>query len=149
MSDIDFSLLDVPRETPVGDPDAYLRAAMAWHFGADTGSAYWLAKAKELDFDPLTDIKTFEDLRRFPNIAAELRDVPVPDLIPRGYGNPAPVPRVIESGGTTGGPKRVILPPDWLAQVAQWTEQVARLARALARSDRWRSSLKFQCNRGE
>jgi phenylacetate-coenzyme A ligase PaaK-like adenylate-forming protein len=120
VSDIDFSLLDVPRETPIGDPDAYLRAALAWHFGRDTGSAFWLAKAKQLDFDPATDIKSYEDLRRFPNIASELRDVAVPDLIPRGYGTPAPRPRVMESGGTTGAPKRVIQTPDWLAQASRW-----------------------------
>ncbi|CPZ32217.1 Uncharacterised protein [Mycobacteroides abscessus] len=38
MAEIDFSLLDVPRTVPVVDPEAYLRAAVAWHFGQDTGS---------------------------------------------------------------------------------------------------------------
>ena len=42
MADIDFSLLDSPRSEPVKDPEAYLRAAIAWHFGEDTGSAFWL-----------------------------------------------------------------------------------------------------------
>ena len=31
MVNIDFSLLDVPRLAPVDDPEAYLRAAIAWH----------------------------------------------------------------------------------------------------------------------
>ena len=39
VADIDFSLLDVPRDAPPEDADAYLRTAMAWHFGADTGFA--------------------------------------------------------------------------------------------------------------
>src|SRR5262249_3336245 len=84
MANIDFSLLDVPRSGPVEDPEAYLHAAMAWHFGADTGSPFWLRTAQTLDFDPLTDVKTFADLRLFPNLLNELRGVPVEDLIPRG-----------------------------------------------------------------
>ncbi|GBG38316.1 phenylacetate--CoA ligase family protein [Mycobacterium montefiorense] len=121
MSIADFSLLDVPRKTPIDQPDEYLRAAMAWHFGPKTGSTFWLRKVADLDFDPLTDISTFEDLRRFPNVVSELRDVPIPDLIPRGYGSPAPIPRVTETGGTTGAPKRIIQTPDWVQQAALWT----------------------------
>src|SRR5215475_14127692 len=121
MADVDFSLLDVPRTTPIDQPDEYLRAAMAWHFGAETGSAFWLSKAKELDFDPLTDISKYEDLQRFPNVTSELRGVAVPDLIPRGYGSPAPVPSLAESGGTTGAPKRVIVTPDWQEETARWS----------------------------
>jgi phenylacetate-coenzyme A ligase PaaK-like adenylate-forming protein len=126
MADIDFSLLDVPRSAPVEDADAYLRAAVAWHFGDDTGSPFWLRTAKTLDFNPLTDIHTFTDLRRFPNLVNELRNVLVEDLIPRGYGSPAPVPEVFESGGTTGAPKRTAQLPDWIAQVLDWqTEDFA------------------------
>jgi phenylacetate-coenzyme A ligase PaaK-like adenylate-forming protein len=126
MADIDFSLLDVPRSAPVEDPDAFLRAAIAWHFGSETGSAFWLRAATTLDFDPLTDVKTFSDLRLFPNLLSELRKVPVEDLIPRGYGSPAPVPQIFESGGTTGAPKRTAQLPDWVAQVIEWqTEDFA------------------------
>ena len=126
MGDIDFSLLDVPRSEPVDDPDAYLRAAVAWHFGEETGSAFWLRAARALPFNPLTDVNTFADLRLFPNLLTELRTEPVEDLIPRGYGSPAPVPQIFESGGTTGAPKRTVQLPDWVAQVAQWqTEDFA------------------------
>lgn len=122
----DFSLLEVPRSVPIEDPEAYLAAAMAWHFGEDTGSPFWLRTARALDFDPLTDIKSFGDLRRFPNLVNELRDVPVEDLVPRGYGSSPPVPQVFESGGTTGAPKRTAQMPDWIAQVVQWqTEDFA------------------------
>jgi phenylacetate-coenzyme A ligase PaaK-like adenylate-forming protein len=116
----DFTLLDVPRDTAPMDADAYLRAAVAWHFGAATGSTFWLQAAKGLDFDPLTEIHTYVDLRRFPNLVDELRSVPVEDLIPRGYGSPRPIPRIYESGGTTGAPKRTAQLPDWVEQVTRW-----------------------------
>ncbi|MCV7029813.1 AMP-binding protein [Mycobacterium sherrisii] len=126
MAGVDFSLLDVPRSEPIDDPDAYLRAAIAWHFGQDTGSAFWLRAAETLDFEPLTDVTTYEDLRRFPNLLTELRNVPIEDLIPRGYGSPPPVPQIFESGGTTGAPKRTAQLPDWVAQVIDWqTEDFA------------------------
>jgi phenylacetate-coenzyme A ligase PaaK-like adenylate-forming protein len=112
-------------------PDAYLRAAIAWHFGEDTGSPFWLRTASALRFDPLTDIGTFADLRRFPNVVDQLRNAPVEELIPRGYGfqphgrSPA-LPRIFESGGTTGAPKRTAQMPDWVAQVIDWqTEDFA------------------------
>jgi phenylacetate-coenzyme A ligase PaaK-like adenylate-forming protein len=126
MADIDFSLLDVPRSVPIDDPEAYLRAAMAWHFGEDTGSPFWLRTAQTLNFNPLTDINAFTDLRLFPNLLSELRSVPVEDLIPRGYGSRPPVPQIFESGGTTGAPKRTVQLPDWVAQVVDWqTEDFA------------------------
>jgi phenylacetate-coenzyme A ligase PaaK-like adenylate-forming protein len=128
MADIDFSLLDVPRSVPVEDPEAYLRAAIAWHFGEDTGSPFWLRTARTLNFNPLTDVNTFADLRLFPNLVNELRSVPVEDVIPRGYGASGfqPVPQIFESGGTTGAPKRTAQLPDWVAQVIEWqTEDFA------------------------
>ena len=120
VADIDFSLLDVPRAQPVDDPEAYLRAAIAWHFGEQTGSVFWLRAARTLDFNPLADVNTFADLQLFPNLLSELRTEPVADLIPRGYGSPAPVPQIFESGGTTGAPKRTVQLPDWCAQVVEW-----------------------------
>jgi hypothetical protein len=126
MADIDFSLLDVPRSAPVEDPEAYLRAAIAWHFGEDTGCSFWLRAARALDFNPLTDVNTFADLRLFPNLLNELRNVPIEELIPRGYGSPPPIPQIFESGGTTGAPKRTVQLPDWIEQVIQWqTEDFA------------------------
>lgn len=126
MAETDFSLLDVPRPVPPQDPDAYLRAAIAWHFGEDTGSPFWLRAAATLGFDPVAEVHTFADLRLFPNLVNELRSVPVEDLIPRGYGPNPPVPQVFESGGTTGAPKRTAQLPDWVAQVVQWqTEDFA------------------------
>src|ERR1700728_3658959 len=126
MADIDFPLLNVPRSAPVDDPEAYLRTAIAWHFGEETGSAFWLRATRTLDFNPLTDVNTFADLRLFPNLLSELRSEPVEDLIPRGYGSPPPVPQIFESGGTTGAPKRTVQLPDWIEQVVEWqTEDFA------------------------
>ena len=126
MVELDFSLLDVPRSVPVQDSEAYLRAAIAWHFGEDTGSRFWLRTAENMHFNPMTDINTFADLRLFPNFVNELRRVPVEDLIPRGYGSPPPLPQIFESGGTTGAPKRTAQLPDWIEQVVRWqTEDFA------------------------
>ncbi|MCX3062924.1 acyl-CoA synthetase family protein [Streptomyces beihaiensis] len=113
-------ILDLPLDVRP-EPDDLIRAAMQWHFGAETGSPFWLERAKNLPFDPLTDIKTHDDLTLFPNVAAELRDVPAQDLIPRGYGPSPDIVGVFESGGTTGAPKRVVLLRDWLDRMLHWS----------------------------
>ncbi|MFJ5223299.1 phenazine antibiotic biosynthesis protein [Streptomyces sp. NPDC088400] len=109
----DVRVLDCPAdETP--DAQELLEAAMQWHFGPETGSPFWLERAKKLDFDPRTDVHTADDLTLFPNIVNELRDVRVEDLIPRGYGSFTDLYGVYESGGTTGAPKRVVCMNDWM-----------------------------------
>lgn len=118
----DFAILDLPAEASP-DPEEYLRAAMHWHFGPETGSPFWLRRAETLGFDPRSDVSTFADLRLFPNVAAELREVPVEDLIPRGYGPRPKVVGVYESGGTTGTPKRVPLFEDWLTRMLAWSDR--------------------------
>jgi phenylacetate-coenzyme A ligase PaaK-like adenylate-forming protein len=102
------------------DPDAFIRAAMDWHFSPETGSPFWLARAKSLEFDPRTSVKTFDDLTLFPNVTNELRDVRAEDLIPKGYGSRPEVVGVFESGGTTGAPKRVVILRDWWDQALAW-----------------------------
>ncbi|WP_254404761.1 phenazine biosynthesis protein [Streptomyces anulatus] len=79
---------------------------MAWHFGAETGSPFWLEKLDGLGFDPLSEVRGLADLTRFPDVSAELRSVPAQDLIPRGLSD-RPF-RVYDSGGTTGSPKRIV-----------------------------------------
>lgn len=64
-------------------------------------------------------MKSFADLTLFPNIVDELRDVPVEDLVPAGYGASPPL-TIWESGGTTGAPKRVVAPLDWVQQLGMW-----------------------------
>ncbi|MES4890700.1 phenazine antibiotic biosynthesis protein [Streptomyces sp. NPDC096012] len=104
------------------DPDAFVQAAMAWHFDPDTGSPFWLKRAATLDFDPRSDVRTHADLALFPNVAGELRHVPAADLIPRGYGDRADVVGVYESGGTTGAPKRVVLLREWMERTLAWSD---------------------------
>lgn len=95
------------------DPDSFVQAAMEWHFNPQTGSPFWLDRAGRLGFDPRRDIRTFADLARFPSLTDELRDVTIADLIPQGYGPNPDIIGVIESGGTTGDPKRVPLLADF------------------------------------
>ncbi|MCX4092560.1 phenazine antibiotic biosynthesis protein [Nocardia sp. alder85J] len=104
-----------------------MRELMQWHFRPETGTPYWLRRRAALDFDPLTDIRGIDDLARFPNVADELRDVPVQDLIPRGLGPNPEIAGVYESGGTTGAPKRLPLFEDWLDAEVRWEDWAAGL----------------------
>src|SRR5690242_17601494 len=108
MASVADPILELPHDQRP-DPQEFLRAAMRWHFSPETGSPFWLRQADSLGFDPLTDVRTFADLARFPNLANSLRDVPARDLIPRGYGPNPDIVGVYDSGGTTGAPKRVVM----------------------------------------
>jgi phenylacetate-coenzyme A ligase PaaK-like adenylate-forming protein len=126
------SVLDVVHP----DPDEFIRAAMDWHFSPTTGSPYWLKRAETFQFDPRTDVRTFEDLTLFPNVTDELREVSAQDLIPQGYGPHPDVVGVFESGGTTGAPKRIVMLRDWWDRALAW--HVAHLdARAAPRNRSW------------
>ncbi|MFB7601107.1 hypothetical protein [Streptomyces sp. NPDC056160] len=98
----------------------FLSAAMEWHFSPETGSPFWVSRACSLSFDPRRDVRTHADLRLFPNMVNELRDAPVEDLVPRGYGGRPDVVGSYDSGGTTGRPKRVLLLSDWLSRSLAW-----------------------------
>ncbi|MTD56879.1 AMP-binding protein [Amycolatopsis sp. RM579] len=93
---------------------------MQWHFDPGTGSPFWLERARSLDFDPRRDVRTHADLRLFPNVANELRVVPLEDLVPRGYGDHPDIIGAYDSGGTTGAPKRVLLLSDWFTSLLAW-----------------------------
>ena len=92
--------------------DAQVREVVQWHFSPDTGTPFWLDKAKEYKFNPLKDVHTFEDLRLFGTFEDEwLRGGPVQRWVPRGYaGKPT---YVFETGGTTGLPKTRIVIDDF------------------------------------
>lgn len=105
------------------DPPAsieLIRAAMDWHFDPATGSKFWVERAKQLDFDPRTEIDSVAQLTRFPNVVDELREVELRDLIPRALQYEPVQPYISESGGTTGDPKRVMWTERTLAQAAEW-----------------------------
>ena len=94
--------------------DQHTHEIVQWHFHPSTGCPFWLGKAKELKFDPLKQIKNFDDLKKFPAFEDEwLRGGPLDRWIPQGFaGKPA---FVFETGGTTGVPKsRVCLEDHWI-----------------------------------
>ncbi len=89
--------------------DQHTHEMVQWHFHESTGCPFWLAKKAELKFDPLKEIQTFDDLKKFPSFEDEwLRGGPVRRWVPRGLAD-RPV-YVFETGGTTGIPKsRVVI----------------------------------------
>lgn len=89
--------------------DAHTVEIVQWHFHESTGCPFWLEKKSSLGFDPLKEIRSFEDLKKFPLFEDEwLRGGPVRRWVPRGLAD-KPV-YVFETGGTTGIPKsRVVI----------------------------------------
>lgn len=94
--------------------DEHTREIVQWHFNEETGSPFWLQKKSELKFDPLTEVDSFDDLKKFPLFEDDwLRGGPVNRWIPKGLaGKPT---YVFETGGTTGIPKsRVVIEDHWI-----------------------------------
>lgn len=89
--------------------DAHVRETIKWHFSPETGCDHWLDFAKAADFDPLTDVNTFDDIvRLFDHFDGDqiLRFEPHERLVPKAFrGRPY---NVFETGGTTGMPKQRI-----------------------------------------
>jgi len=92
--------------------DAQVREIVTWHFSPKTGTPFWLDKAKEFRFDPLKEVKGFDDLKKFGLFEDEwLRGGPVRRWLPKAYQNkPA---YVFETGGTTGIPKSRVVVDDF------------------------------------
>ena len=101
--------------------DAHVREMVKWHFSPETGSPFWLEKAKTYDFNPLTDVKCFDDLKKFPLFEDDwLRGGPVQRWLPKGYeGKPL---YVFETGGTTGIPKTRLVIDDFRIDYEMFSE---------------------------
>ncbi|MEQ1825225.1 MAG: hypothetical protein ABL921_04740, partial [Pirellula sp.] len=84
------------------DKQAY--ESVQWHFHDSTGCPFWLEQKASLKFDPIKEVKGFDDIRKFPEFEDEcLRGGPIERWIPNGLkGKPT---YVFETGGTTGIPK--------------------------------------------
>jgi len=92
--------------------DAQVREVVRWHFSPDTGTPFWLEKAKTFDFNPLKDVNSWEDIKKFPFFEDEwLRGGPVNRWIPRGLKDKPWF--VFETGGTTGIPKSRVVSDDF------------------------------------
>ncbi len=89
--------------------DAHAYEVVQWHFHESTGCPFWLEKKSELSFDPLTEVKNFDDLKKFPLFEDEwLRGGPVRRWVPKALSDKPTY--VFETGGTTGIPKsRVVI----------------------------------------
>ena len=93
--------------------DEHTLRTVHWHFSEETGSPFWLEKKSELNFDPLKDVKSFDDLKKFPHFEDDwLRGGPVRRWVPKGHADKPTY--VFETGGTTGIPKsRVVVEDHW------------------------------------
>jgi phenylacetate-coenzyme A ligase PaaK-like adenylate-forming protein len=101
--------------------DAHTYETVQWHFHESTGCPFWLSKAKELNFDPLKDVKTYDDLKKFPEFQDEwLRGGPVRRWVPKTFAD-KPI-YVFETGGTTGIPKSRITIDDFRIDYSMFSD---------------------------
>jgi phenylacetate-coenzyme A ligase PaaK-like adenylate-forming protein len=92
--------------------DAHVREIVHWHFHPDTGTPFWLERAKSFKFNPLKDVQTFDDLKLFGLFEDEwLRGGPVRRWVPKALQNKPTY--VFETGGTTGIPKSRVVQDDF------------------------------------
>ncbi len=82
------------------------------HFHESTGCPFWLGKKAELNFDPLTEVKCYDDLKKFPLFEDDwLRGGPVERWRMKDMENDPTY--VFETGGTTGVPKSRVVVNDF------------------------------------
>ena len=92
--------------------DGHVAETIAWHFHESTGCPFWLDFKRQLKFDPLKEVRSFDDLQKFPPFEDEwLRGGPVRRWVPKGLAD-KPI-YVFETGGTTGVPKSRIASEDF------------------------------------
>jgi phenylacetate-coenzyme A ligase PaaK-like adenylate-forming protein len=103
--------------------DQHVREMVGWHFDPETGTPFWLEFAAKLPFDPREEVRTFEDLRKFPLFEdVWLRGGPVRRWVPKAYaGRPV---FVFETGGTTGVPKSRISIDDFRIDYELFSESL-------------------------
>ena len=89
--------------------DKHFVETVQWHFNPETGTPFWLEKAKTFKFDPLADVKSYADINKFPIFEDDwLRGGPIRKWVPKAYADRGVY--VFETGGTTGLPKtRVVI----------------------------------------
>ena len=102
--------------------DAHAYETVQWHFHESTGCPFWLNYAsEELDFDPLTEVKGYDDLKKFPPFEDDwLRGGPVRRWVPKAFADRGVY--VFETGGTTGVPKSRIAIDDFRTDYSLFSE---------------------------
>ncbi len=101
--------------------DAHAVETVQWHFDPSTGCPFWLDYASRLDWDPLKEIQSYDDLKRFEPFQDDwLRGGPVRRWVPKGFAD-KPV-YVFETGGTTGVPKTRVAQEDFRTDYSIFSE---------------------------
>lgn len=102
--------------------DAHAYETVQWHFNESTGCPFWLNYAKEeLNFNPLTDVKCYDDLKKFPPFEDDwLRGGPVRRWVPKAFADRGIY--IFETGGTTGVPKSRIAIDDFRTDYSLFSE---------------------------
>lgn len=105
------------------DLDRHLREILQWHFSAETGCPFWLEWAKK-NFDPRKEIRTFEEMKKFPHFQDEwLRDLQPEVWVPAAFqGKPF---NIFETGGTTGMPKQRIGWNDYKTDYEEFSDKIS------------------------
>ena len=92
--------------------DEWVREIIEWHFNPDTGCPFWLDWARDAGWDPRQEVRSFDDLTKFPHFEDEkLRGGPVRRWVPKAYAERPTF--VFETGGTTGIPKSRVAQNDF------------------------------------
>jgi phenylacetate-coenzyme A ligase PaaK-like adenylate-forming protein len=103
--------------------DAHVVDTVQWHFNPSTGCPFWLEMAGRLKFDPLREVKGFDDLNKFPPFEDEwLRGGPVRRWVPKAYADKGIY--VFETGGTTGVPKSRVAIDDFRIDYSLFSESL-------------------------
>ena len=86
-----------------------LGRVLAAHFDPRWGSAFWLARAAALGFDPRREIRGVADLARLgPAPLEALALLPLEHFVPRRFHDVLHECVTAETGGTTGPPRRTV-----------------------------------------
>ncbi len=115
---------DVPEssiQTATDTLNAHVREIVRWHFDPATGSPFWLERAKSFNFDPMTEVNTYQDLDKFGFFQDEwLRGGPVRRWVPKAFAD-SPI-YTFETGGSTGVPKSRINVNDFRIDYENFSE---------------------------
>ena len=105
--------------------DAWVREIVAWHFNPATGCPFWLEYAKKLEFDPLKEIKGFDDLQEVRPVRGRMAARRPGAALGAARRSPDKPVYVFETGGTTGIPKSRIAIDDFRIDYEMFSDDAA------------------------